>query len=108
MNYLNSILLEGDCASEPKVIAAPEGDKCEFRVVSYRKKPDGMREESFFDIEVWSRLGETIARTLKIGKVMRIVGRIKEEKVVDELGGIRSRMKIVAEHIELKVQGAAI
>jgi len=107
MNYLNSILLEGDCASEPKVISAPEGDKCEFKVVSYRKKPDGAKEESFFDIEAWSRLGETIARTVKMGKVMRIVGRIKEEKVMDEQGGTQSRVKIVAEHIELKLQGVA-
>jgi single-strand DNA-binding protein len=107
MNYLNSILLEGDCASEPKVITAPEGDKCEFKVVYCRKTPDGANETSFFDIEAASRLGEMAARTVRTGKGMRIVGRIKEEKVVDEKGGIQSRVKIVAEHIELKVQGAA-
>lgn len=107
MNYLNSILLEGECASEPKVITSPEGDKYEFKVIHCRKKPDGLKEESCFDIEAWSRLGEMAARTVRMGKSMRIVGRIKEEKVIDDESGTHSRVKIIAEHIELKVQGAA-
>lgn len=107
MNYLNSILLEGECASEPKVITAAEGDRCEFKVIHFRKKPDGVNEESCFDIEAASRLGEMVARTVRTGKSLRIVGRIKEEKTLDEQGGTHSRVKIIAEHIELKLQGAA-
>jgi single-stranded DNA-binding protein len=66
---------------------------CEFSITSYRYKPDGMKEESTFEVEAGGRLGETIAHTVKQGVGLRIVGRVRE---------VRSGARIVAEHVEIK------
>ncbi|MPL59592.1 hypothetical protein SDC9_05146 [bioreactor metagenome] len=108
MNYLNSILLEGDCASEPKVITASKGDKCEFKVVSNRKEPDGEETVSTFEVEASGRLGKTIERTVKKGRGLRIVGRITEERTHDDAGTPSSRVKIIAEHVEFKPTRIAV
>lgn len=102
MNCLNSILLEGDCASEPEMVATPKGDICQFTVKSHRKDIDGLVEESTFDVEASGRLAQTIAQTVKKGRGLRIVGRIKEEVFFDEAGHAMSCTKIIAEHVEFK------
>jgi len=107
MNLLNSILLEGNCASVPEIVTTPRGNKCEFKVVANRKEPDGEETVSTFEIEAWNRLGATIARTVNLGRGLRIVGRITEERTHDDAGSPRSRVKIIAEHVEFKTQGVA-
>ncbi|MHB9152965.1 MAG: single-stranded DNA-binding protein [Spirochaetales bacterium] len=102
MNCLNSILLEGACASEPEMIATAKGDICQFTVKSHRKDIDGTVEESTFDVEASGRIAQNIATTVKKGKGLRIVGRIKEEIFFNEAGCAISCTKIIAEHVEFK------
>jgi single-strand DNA-binding protein len=102
MNCLNSILLEGDCASEPGIVVTQKGDKCEFKVRSQRQDPEGQNEESTFGVEAYGRLAQTIAVTMKMGRGVRIVGRIKEDVTCDDKGLIQSCTKIIAEHVEFK------
>ena len=108
MNYLNSILLEGTCVSVPEIVATPQGNKCEFKVVYPRKEPDGNETVSTFDVEAFDRLGKTIERTVTKGRGLRIVGRIKEEWTTDDAGKTHSRVKIIAEHVEFKSLGVAL
>ena len=106
MNNLNSILVEGNLTRDPNLAETPKGTPvCNFSVASnrfYKQDQELQKEVSFFDVEAWSRLAETCGEYLHKGRGVRIVGRLKQERWQDKDGNPRSRVKIVAEHVEFK------
>jgi single-strand DNA-binding protein len=108
MNSLNSILLEGNLVRDPEQKTLPSGSAvCDFTVASDRffKQNDALEKEvSYFDVEAWSRLGAACSENLKKGRGVRVVGRLKQDRWTDPEGRPRSKVKIVAEHVEFKPQ----
>ena len=108
MNNLNSILVEGNLTHDPKLAETPKGTSvCNFSVASnrfYKQDQELQKEVSFFDVEAWARLAETCGEYLHTGRGVRIVGRLKQDRWQDKEGNPRSRIKIVAEHVEFKPQ----
>lgn len=108
MNNLNSILLEGNLVRDPELKATPSGTPvCTFSVASNRwyKQNDQLEKEvSFFDVEAWSKLAQTCGDTLKKGRGVRVVGRLKQDRWNDGEGKAHNKVKIVAEHVEFKPQ----
>ena len=106
MNSLNSILVEGNLTKDPLLSLTPKGTPvCNFGVASnrYFKQEDALQQEvSFFEVETWSKLAETCGEYLKKGRGVRVVGRLKQDRWQDQDGNPRSRVKIVAEHVEFK------
>lgn len=106
MNSLNSILVEGNLTKDPVLSTTPKGTAvCNFSVASnrfYRSDDELQKEVSFFDVEVWSRLAERCADELTKGRGVRVVGRLKQDRWQDQEGNPRSRVKIVAEHVEFR------
>lgn len=106
MNSLNSILVEGNLTRDPMLAETPKGTPvCNFAVAAnrfYRDNEELQKEVSFFDVEVWSRLAERCAGTLKKGRGVRVVGRLKQDRWIDSEGKSRSRVKIVGEHVEFR------
>ncbi|MCK5736432.1 MAG: single-stranded DNA-binding protein [Spirochaetaceae bacterium] len=108
MNNLNSIILEGNLTRDPLMDATPKGTAvCHFTVASNRYyKSEGERQEEvgFFDVEVWSRLAETCNEYLTKGRGVRVVGRLKQERWSNPEGELRSRVRIVGEHVEFRAR----
>jgi single stranded DNA-binding protein (ssb) len=106
MNSLNSILLEGNLVRDPESKTLATGSQvCNFTVASdrfYRQNDDTEKEVSYFDVEAWSRLGTACSQNLKKGRGVRVVGRLKQDRWTDGEGKLRSRVMIVAEHVEFK------
>jgi single-strand DNA-binding protein len=106
MNSLNSILLEGNLVRDPESKTLPTGSQvCNFAVASDRffKQNDTLEKEvSYFDVEAWSRLGQNCVDNLKKGRGVRVVGRLRQDRWTDPEGKTRSKVKIVAEHVEFK------
>ena len=106
MNSLNSILLEGNLTRAPETKQLPSGSTCcNFSVASnrfYRASDALQKEVSFFDVECWSGLADRCAQELDKGRGVRVVGRLKQDRWVDQDGQNRSKIKIVAEHVEFK------
>ncbi len=106
MNNLNSILLEGNLVRDPELKNTPAGTPvCTFAVASnrwYKQNEELEKEVSFFDVEAWSKLAETCGETLKKGRGVRVVGRLKQDRWNDGEGKQHTRVKIVAEHVEFK------
>lgn len=106
MNALNSILLEGNLVRDPSSKVLPSGmPVCDFVVASnrtYKQNEAFEKEVSYFDVEAWSRLGSACAQNLTRGRGVRVVGRLKQDRWLDSQGKQRSRIKIVAEHVEFK------
>ena len=106
MNSLNSILIEGNLTKEPVVSETPRGTNvCNFRVATnrfYKRDEEMQKEVSYFDVEAWSRLAERCGEYLEKGRGVRVVGRLREDRWTTSDGQPRSRVKIVAEHVEFK------
>jgi single-strand DNA-binding protein len=106
VNSLNSILLEGNLARDPESKTLATGTQvCNFTVASdrfYRQNDNTEKEVSYFDVEAWSKLGLACSQNLKKGRGVRVVGRLKQDRWTDSEGKTRSRVMIVAEHVEFK------
>lgn len=106
MNSLNSILVEGNLTRDPELRNTPKGTPvCTFSVASNRFRKVGEeyeKEVSYFDVETWNRLAERCGETLEKGRGVRVVGHLKQDRWKDPEGNSRSRVKIVAEHVEFK------
>jgi single-strand DNA-binding protein len=106
VNSLNSILLEGNLVKDPESKTLSTGSQvCNFTVASdrfYRQNDVPEKEVSYFDVEAWSKLGLACSQNLKKGRGVRVVGRLKQDRWTDGEGKTKSRVMIVAEHVEFK------
>jgi len=106
MNNLNSILIEGNLVRDPQIRHTPKGTAvCNFTLVSnrYYRAENGIdKEVSFFDVEVWAKLGESCYKKGKKGRGVRVVGRLKQERWKGEDGKNYAKVVIVAEHVEFR------
>ncbi len=111
MNNLNSIILEGNLVRDPEANLTPRGTSvCNFAIASNRYyKSEGVRKDevSYFDVEVWSRVAESCEKHLKKGRGVRVVGRLKQDRWIDDDGNPHNRVKVVGEHVEFKPQYTA-
>lgn len=107
MNSLNSILLEGNLTADP-VLTVTKSDKSvvNFSIASnsYWKDADNnqIKETSFFDVTVWNGLADNCKQYLKKGRGVRVIGRLKQDKWVDDEGVKHAKVVIIAEHVEFK------
>ena len=106
MNNLNSILIEGNLVRDPLHRVTPKGTSlCTFSLACnrYHKNDSGLEQEvSFFEIESWARLADSCYNHGRKGRGVRVIGRLKQDRWVDTEGKPRSRVTIVAEHVEFK------
>ena len=106
MNSLNSVLIEGNLTRDPELATTPKGTfVCRFSIASnrfYMTDDEMQKEVSFFDVETWARLAERCSEQLEKGRGVRVVGRLKQDKWNDKEGNPRSKIKIVAEHVEYR------
>ncbi|MFP4114847.1 MAG: single-stranded DNA-binding protein [Spirochaetota bacterium] len=104
MNDLNSVLVEGNLTRDPMLGATPRGTPvCNFGVALnryYRIDGEMQEEVSYFDVETWSKLAERCGDELKKGRNVRVVGRLRQDRWTDKEGNPRSKVKIVAEHVD--------
>jgi single-strand DNA-binding protein len=113
MNSPNSILLEGNLVKDPDYQVTAKGvPVCNFSIASNRfyKKDDEYKKEvsfllyssSFFDITTWGKLADACGKYLKKGRGVRIVGKLKQGRWKNTDGGSKSRVYVVADHVEFK------
>jgi single-strand DNA-binding protein len=106
MNNLNSIIIEGNMVRDPLFRSTAKGTPlCTFSIASnrYYKQDSGLENEvSFFDVESWSKLAESCHDLGHKGRGVKVVGRLKQDRWNGADGKLRSRVTIVAEHVEFR------
>ena len=106
MNNLNSILIEGNLVRDPESRSTAKGTAVStFSIATnrYYKQDSGFEKEvSFFDVESWGKLAESVKGQGHKGRGVRVVGRLKQDRWQDKDGKPRSRISIVAEHVEFR------
>ena len=110
-NNLNSVIVEGNLTKDADFDSTQKGTGfCTFSVATNRYFKSGeevMHEVSYFDVEAWGKLADSCRSLLVKGSGVRVVGRLKQDRWNSEDGKAKSRVKIVAEHIEAKPVTAA-
>ncbi|MCL2092855.1 MAG: single-stranded DNA-binding protein [Treponema sp.] len=108
MNSLNSVLIEGNMVRDPMLKQTQKGTAvCNFSIASnrfYRHDSNMEQEVGFFDVEAWGRLAESCGSRGRKGRGVRVVGRLKQDRWTDQEGKNRSKVSIVAEHVEYRTE----
>lgn len=101
MNNLNSLILEGVVIGDPHLVETSDVLNFTVETTRYYKNRAGedVEEKSQFKVVVYGRMCKL---PLKDGVVIRVVGRLKQNKWNDSDGVPHSEVQIVAEHIEIK------
>jgi single-strand DNA-binding protein len=106
VNDLNSLLVEGNMVRDPELKYTSSGTAvCTFSIASnrsWKKGEEWEKEVSYFDCELWGKLAESIKERTTKGRGVRVIGRLKQERWSDSEGKQKSKVKIVAEHVEVK------
>lgn len=105
MNQLNSLIIEGNIVRTPEIKETVNKSRLaifSIAVNRYYKKADGTFEQevSYFDVEAWGNLVESVGMNAAKGCGCRVVGRLKQDRWKDGNGKSFSKVSIVAEHIE--------
>ncbi|MDR3123556.1 MAG: single-stranded DNA-binding protein [Treponema sp.] len=106
MNNLNSIIIEGNMVRDPLLRTTARGTAlCTFTIASnryYRQDSVLESEVSYFDVESWSKLAEQCSDMGHKGRGVKVVGRLRQNRWNDPDGKFRSKVSIVAEHVEFR------
>lgn len=107
MSNLNTVAVSGNLTRDPELKTIPSGTSvAELGIAVNRRIKDesaegGFREEvSFFDVTVWGRYGELVARKLNKGDSVSVQGRLQQQRWQNEVGENRSKVIIVADQLD--------
>lgn len=99
-NNLNSVILEGTVTTTAK---ADDQTSFYLSVIRYYRADDEVcKEESVFTVVAYGRLAESTRDILEVGRVVRVVGRLRS---VQYVSSPYPTVELVAEHIEVKPDG---
>ncbi len=102
MNNLNTVLISGNLVKEP--VTKKVGEKKVCRLViginEFFGKGDDKRTESTYPVvEVWEGIAESCEKYLEKGRLVRVVGKLRQKSWEDE-GGKHTMIYVLGEHVE--------
>ena len=100
----NNVSIAGNLVADPELRYTKGGAAISsLRVaVNRRWNKDGEWEEetSFFDVTVWSEMGEHVSESLSTGNRVVVTGRLEEQKWEDkESGEPRRKIVVIADEV---------
>lgn len=106
---INTVVISGNLTRDPELRTLPNGTAvCEIGVaVNERiKDPSGQWTDrpNYFDVTIWSGMGEYIARSCHKGDGITVEGRLRWESWEKD-GQTRSKVKIVANSVVPRKDG---
>ena len=101
MNMMNSLIIEGNFVSSSGLRETPQGlVYCNF-IIEVQSFSNSQTMSSKFEVMAFGKLAEIIANTNE-KSVIRVVGKLKEEKYFEPNGKKCSKIVIIAEYIEFQ------
>jgi single-strand DNA-binding protein len=102
---INHVVLVGRLTRDAEYKVVPSGQAlCNFAIAVNRFKKAGdqyVEEANFFDVVLWGRQAETLNRYLLKGKQVGIEGELRQERWQQPDGQNRSKVRIVANNVQL-------
>ena len=100
---MNKALLVGNLTRDPEHSVTPNGiSVCRFTVAVQRKfaNSDGEREADFINCVAWRNLADNVAKYVKKGKKVSVVGSIQTRSYEAQDGSKRYITEVVCEDVE--------
>lgn len=100
---MNKALLVGNLTRDPELTTTPNGiSVCRFTVAVQRKfaNSDGEREADFINCVAWRGLADNVAKYVKKGKKVSVVGSIQTRNYEAQDGTKRYITEVIAEDVE--------
>ena len=106
MNDINSVVLIGNLTRDCEFGYITNGSavaKMSIAVNRSKKQSDGnySNEVSYFDVQLWGKLAESLNPYLRKGKKIAVAGSLKQDRWTDKDGKNCSKVIINADNIEL-------
>jgi single-strand DNA-binding protein len=99
----NELTVAGNLTRDPVMRSTPRGMAvCNFSIANnkYRKNGDVFEKEtSFFDVQCWGDLAETVYNGCGKGTPVEVKGRLKQDRWTDRKGKNISKVIIVADGV---------
>ena len=99
---INAVTISGNLTRDPEIRQLPSGNSvCNIRIAHNERVKSGSDwtdRPQYFDVTVWSGLGEYIARTLTKGEKVVVHGRLKWREFEVE-GNKRQAVDITADSV---------
>lgn len=100
---MNKVFLIGNITRDPELAETASGVKvCRFSLAVNRNYagPDGERKTDFFNVTAWRGLGENVAKFVKKGNKLSVVGSIEIRNYEDGQGIKRTSVDVTAQDVE--------
>lgn len=100
---MNKVFLIGNITRDPELAETTSGVKvCRFSLAVNRNYAgsDGERKTDFFNVTAWRGLGENIAKFVKKGNKLAVVGSIEVRNYEDGQGIKRTSVDVTAQDVE--------
>jgi len=109
---INTVTVSGNLTRDPELRNLPSGQAvCSLRIAHNERFKDGSGEwadrAAYFDVTVWSGLGEWMGRNLHKGQKVVVSGRLKWREWDDKDGNKRQSVDIVADSVVPVVRDGA-
>lgn len=107
MNALNQIIIEGNVVQQPEKRQNKNGTYYCYVPIAVNRSYKGsegkyVKEVSYFDIATFGSVAELCEKWCPKGRGIRVVGRLHQNAFKTEDGKSRSKIEIIAEHVEFK------
>ena len=101
---INRVILIGRLTKDAEMKYTPSGQAvCKISIAVNRTRKNGdqwVDEANFFDVVIWGRQGEAIAKYLEKGKAVAVDGELRQDRWQQD-GQNRSKVEIVADNVQL-------
>ena len=98
----NKVIMMGRVVNDLELRTTPNGDSvCPFRIAVERrfKNTDGERQTDFFNVVVWNKLAEAVAKYFSKGKMILVEGEMTTRQYTDKNGNNATWYEINAERV---------
>lgn len=95
---LNQIQIQGRLVFDPELKSTPNGVAMLSNKIAVQrsfKNPNGEKETDFFHFTAWRSTAETIAKYVKKGEMMILIGSLQTEQWTDKNGVPKENARIV-------------
>jgi single-strand DNA-binding protein len=102
MKNMAYAILDGNLTSDPeskKINSSTTVTTFSIAINHYTKGEENEGDVSFIDVETWDKLAENCAEFLKKGKMVTVIGTLKQVRWKSMDGGNRQKFKIVASSV---------
>ncbi len=108
MNHLNSILIEGNVSIGPRIVTTSQNGAslAVFSLANNRYYQDASgnkkTETLFIEVACWGDMAASCMNVVEVGMHVRVVGRLRQCTWKSREGEERSKVQIVALHLEYR------